>query len=909
MSGIVLKIRLIKRYRMKKNYSTYLKQLNFSNFTQKSVNFLFLLAVIFTSKVGISQTYCAAAASDPADDEIFNVTLGSLNNTSTCSSLGGPGSVLNMYNNYTALPAPVLTQGSNYPLSVTIGMCGTFGYSGRVGVWIDYNQNGVFTDPGENIIMSPYTSFAITGTSLSAPGGITIPMTALPGTTRMRVIETESSTAPGPCTNPTWGEVEDYNVIIVAPSPLDLGISAFVKPLSSKTCYASDTIVATLKNYGTLTADFSVTQTTLTVNSTGPNASSYTLALTSGTLASNATQNFTLSTNYNLANIGTYKLKAFATVVGDGSALNDTTSLTINRAPIFGKSVLPNDSVCLGVPVQLNTSSSSLKQVGNGTTTQSGSGLSPYAQFWEGQRTQYLFKASELTAAGLSSGNITALAFNVTSAAASMTFSNYTIKMYHTTSTDLVTTYASASGAVVNVFGPLNLAAPTVGLNTHNFTNPFNWDGSSNVIVDICFENDPLSTGTFYTSNSIVEATTISGYTSVRGDYADNSSLCNTSNTGSSTSSTVRPNISFEQPTIITYSWSPAIELSATNIANPVANVTSTRTYTISGTVGSCMTYDTVRIFVKPTPIPNLGHDSLFCNLPVNLFANTTANSYLWNNSSVNSSLNVTTPGTYWVRATNTNGCVGSDTILVTLGASPIVTLGPDTAYCQGKTINLYSGAGTGNNYLWSTGSTASSITVGSVGTYSVVVTNSIGCVSSDIINITSKPLPTVSLVFTGTHTYCATENITRALTEGVPANGTYIGAGVTGSSFNPSIAGQGNHIILYNIIGSNGCSNVAKDTMIVSACVGVEELTENIGFSIYPNPNNGTFTLDVNTSSDLNGTVTITTIDGKLVYKDVISGNGLITKSINISNLSNGIYYLKLETNDAARVYKVLKQ
>jgi hypothetical protein len=724
-------------------------------------------------------------------------------------------------------------------------------------------------------------------------------MTALPGTTRMRVIETESSTAPGPCTNPSWGEVEDYNVIIVAPSPLDLGMSAFVKPLTSKTCYASDTIVVTLKNYGTLTADFSVTQTTLTVNSTGPNASTYTLALTSGTLASNATQNFTLSTNYNLANIGTYKLKAFSTVVGDGSALNDTTSLTINRTPIFGKSVLPNDSICLGVPVQLNTSYSPIKQVGNGVIENTSTSYpAPYGNWYEGARHQFLFLASELTAAGLVAGNINSLSFNATNLNATDPYLNFKIAIATTTITNInafqttgFSTYFTSASYV-----------PVVGLNTHTFSTPFVWDGVSNIIIETCFDNSSVG----YSDNVSVTQTTTGFTSSVWRNEDGNSSICSAAMFSSTNQ---RPNFSFEQPATITYSWSPAIELSATNIANPVANVTSTRTYTISGTVGSCMTYDTVRIFVKPTPIPNLGNDSLFCNLPVNLFANTTANSYLWNNSSVNSSLNVTTPGTYWVRATNANGCVGSDTILVTLGASPIVTLGPDTAYCQGKTINLYAGAGTGNNYLWSTGSTASSITVGSVGTYSVVVTNSIGCVSSDIINITSKPLPTVSLVFTGTHTYCATENITRALTEGVPANGTYIGAGVTGSSFNPSIAGQGNHIILYNIIGSNGCSNVAKDTMIVSACVGVEELTENIGFSIYPNPNNGTFTLDVNTSSDLNGTVTITTIDGKLVYKDVISGNGLITKSINISNLSNGIYYLKLETNDAARVYKVLKQ
>jgi hypothetical protein len=885
---------------MEKIYSSRLKKSAAPFFVKKGINVLFLLAILLISKAGIGQTYCAAAATSTADDEIFNVTFGTLNNTSTCSSLGGPGSVLSMYNNYTALPAPVLTLGANYPLSVTIGMCGTFGYSGRVGVWIDYNQNGLFTDPGENIIMSPYTAFAITGTALSAPGGITIPMTATPGTTRMRVIETESSTAPGPCTNPTWGEVEDYNVTIIAPSPLDLGMSAFVKPLSSKICYATDTIVATLKNYGSATADFSINQTTLTVNTTGPNASTYTLALTSGTLATNATQNFTLSTNYNLANIGTYKLKAFATVVGDGSALNDTTTLTITRSPIFGKSVLPNDSVCLGVPVQLNTTYSALKQVGVGTIQNSSTSYpAPFGNFYEGAKHQFLFLASELTAAGITAGNINSMAFDATNLNGTDPLVNYNVAIATTTLTNITafqttgfTTYFSAASYV-----------PVVGTNSHVFSTPFVWDGVSNIIIETCFNNTP---GGFTSNVSVSQSTT--PFTSTVWRNADGvPALC--SQTTISSSMSQRPNISFEQPATITYSWSPAIELSATNIANPIANVTSTRTYTVEGTVGGCMTYDTVQIFVKPTPIPNLGNDSLFCNLPVNLFANTTASSYLWSNNTIGSSINVTTPGSYWVRATNANGCVGSDTVLVTLGSSPIVTLGADTAFCQGKTINLYAGSGSGNTYLWSTSSTASSITVGVVGTYSVVVTNSIGCITSDIINVSSKANPTVSLVFTGTYTYCASENVTRALVEGVPANGTYIGAGVTNASFNPSTAGQGNHIILYNIVGSNGCSNVAKDTIKVSACVSVEELSANIGFNVYPNPNTGLFTIELNSSSDIDGKLTIMSIDGKLVYNDIISGNGLITKAINISDLSDGIYYLKLETKDAIKTYKVLKQ
>ena len=684
------------------------------------------------------------------------------------------------------------------------------------------------------------------------------------------------------------------------PAPLDLGISAFVKPLGSKKCFGPDTVIATLKNYGSAIADFSVNQTTITVNTTGPNASTFSLALTSGTLATNATQDFTISTNFNLGNIGTYKFKGYTTVVGDGAAVNDTARLTINKVPLFTTSISPNDSVCLGVPVQLNTNFSSTKQVGTGIIENTSTSYpAPYGNWYEGAKHQFLFLASELSAAGLSAGNINSLAFNATNLNGSDPYINFNIAIATTTITNITsfqttgfTTYYSAASYV-----------PVVGVNTHTFSTPFVWDGVSNIIVETCFNNTPNG---FSNNVSILQSTT-PFTSSVWRNEDGNSSVCSAAMFSSMSQ---RPNISFEQPATISYSWSPATELSASNISNPIANVTSTRTYTVEGTIAGCMTHDTVRIFIKPTPTPNLGNDSLFCSLPVVINANTSANSYLWNNGTIGSSLNVTTPGKYWVRATNSNGCSNSDTVLVSLGQSPIVTLGPDTAYCQGSTINLYAGAGTGNTYLWSTGSTASSIAVGTSGTYSVVVTNTIGCKSSDVINITSKPKPSVSLVFVGTHTYCVTENITRALTEGVPANGTYIGAGVTGTSFNPSQAGQGNHIILYTIVGANGCSNTAKDTMIVSACVGVNELSsEGLGMSVYPNPNSGIFTIELNTNESLNGSLSITSVDGRLVYTELINGIGIITKSINIAHLAEGIYYLKVETKDAVRTYKVLKQ
>jgi hypothetical protein len=61
----------------------------------------------------IAPCYCASSALFTADEEILNVSIGTMNNSSTCGSTGGPGSIQNQYSNYTAIVAPpVLSKGS-----------------------------------------------------------------------------------------------------------------------------------------------------------------------------------------------------------------------------------------------------------------------------------------------------------------------------------------------------------------------------------------------------------------------------------------------------------------------------------------------------------------------------------------------------------------------------------------------------------------------------------------------------------------------------------------------------------------------------------------------------------------------------------------------------------------------------
>jgi hypothetical protein len=156
----------------------------------------------------------------PNDEEIFNVTLGTLNNTSTCTDVAaGSGSSNSSYNNYTTtVAAPTLQVGNTYSGSITIGYCATGTFSNIARMWIDYNRNGVFTDAGELVYTSTFQASALTGTAY--PFSVTVPSNATAGLTRMRVVLIESSIAPTPIQTGSWGEGEDYLVNILAQVPV-----------------------------------------------------------------------------------------------------------------------------------------------------------------------------------------------------------------------------------------------------------------------------------------------------------------------------------------------------------------------------------------------------------------------------------------------------------------------------------------------------------------------------------------------------------------------------------------------------------------------------------------------------------------------------------------------------------------
>lgn len=146
-----------------------------------------------------SVTYCTSRGNSTNDEYIDRVQLGSINNLS--GNNGG-------YGNFTSI-STALSKGSSNTITITPKWTGSVYYE-AYRVWIDYNQDGDFTDSGEQVYVRSRTK----ATPIS--GSFTVPSSALNGATRMRV-SMKYNANPTACETFSYGEVEDYTVIISNP--------------------------------------------------------------------------------------------------------------------------------------------------------------------------------------------------------------------------------------------------------------------------------------------------------------------------------------------------------------------------------------------------------------------------------------------------------------------------------------------------------------------------------------------------------------------------------------------------------------------------------------------------------------------------------------------------------------------
>ncbi len=245
-----------------------------------------------------------------------------------------------------------------------------------------------------------------------------------------------------------------------------------------------------------------------------------------------------------------------------------------------------------------------------GTGTANGNfGITPYAGAYADARSQFIYRASELQAFGLTAGTITDLAFNVILHGSTSPYNNFSIKMGCTSLSQLTTTFV---GGLNTVLAPQPYTA-AAGWNTHTLDTAFNWDGFSNLIVEVCYDNTISNSGydaVYYTTTPTLNSTLW------RAQSLSTSSGCTSFITG--TVAQNRPNTRFVmcQAPVDNFSfvWNGSDGSQLPDTSTVTFPLNHDVVYSLTVTDGICSGDTSISMFVDSSVLINAGNDTVICN-------------------------------------------------------------------------------------------------------------------------------------------------------------------------------------------------------------------------------------------------------------------------------------------------------
>ena len=174
-----------------------------------------------------------------------------------------------------------------------------------------------------------------------------------------------------------------------------------------------------------------------------------------------------------------------------------------------------------------------------------------------------------------------------------------------------------------------------------------------------------------------------------------------------------------------------------------------------------------------------------------------------------------------------------------------------------------------------------------------------LGCLNSlTAYTVNTSPSPTVSAA-SNTSLLCSGQSAT--VTPSGAVSYTFFPASPVSGVISPTTTTS------YTVLGLSvaGCAGLGSFTQSVSACTGLEaNVNDQFSLALYPNPTNGIFTIE--SANGLAKTIQISDITGRVVLNHSTSDDLI---NLNVSNLANGVYYVKVSSNNRSDVMKIVKQ
>ena len=343
-----------------------------------------------------------------------------------------------------------------------------------------------------------------------------------------------------------------------------------------------------------------------------------------------------------------------------------------------------------------------------------------------------------------------------------------------------------------------------------------------------------------------------------------------------------------------------------TGATNASISGLSAGTYSVTVTDANGCTDSTSATVTEPPLVSvDLGNDTSVCfGGSLTLDAGAGFASYLWQDNSTNQtySVNTATPGVadYSVTVTNSNGCIGFDTINVTVFQATGVTISGANNLCAYDMDTLVASTGF-VSYIWNTSATTSQIIVDANSlspgnqNYAVTATDSNGCVSDDAVSFNVYNPVVVDLGPDTSIVWVDGSSDTYTLDAGAGFS-SYLWSDLTTTSqtYDVTLANMGTIFVV--VTDGNGCLGV--DTVFVDFILDVPTLNK-ASVNIYPNPAADYLNIDMEGFNGQQVQVIITDMGGKQVINNTLKVNGSQTSTLDVSSLPTGTYFIQIQTED----------
>jgi hypothetical protein len=293
----------------------------------------------------------------------------------------------------------------------------------------------------------------------------------------------------------------------------------------------------------------------------------------------------------------------------------------------------------------------------------------------------------------------------------------------------------------------------------------------------------------------------------------------------------------------------------------------------------------------------------------VSVSGGTAPYTYLWNNGDTASAVSNLSAGTYICTTTDAMGC--SDTVQViisNLNGPSIGTITATNVDCNGGSSGSASTSVTGGTppytYTWSNGSTTATASGLPAGTYTVTVSDSAGCTINGSVTITQ---PTAL-----TATSSATDESCTGCADGtatvIPAGGTspYTYLWSNGST-TASITGLSTGTYTVTVTDANGCTQTQTVTVGVMISNG-QILNATAAIQVFPNPNNGIFSLSIDLPQAEALAIDILDYTGRVVASEKSEATRSYTHEFNLrGKLASGAYLMQISIGDSKHLRKLV--